>query len=1092
MRFDRRCRRKYSHRAIHHELIPFFYLFLFGALASLQAQDNSFTDKKSDIEDSQELNRSLAVDIRSAKHDELLAWCRVLDLAEDGDDETLRERLRDYYGIGADADEVDDIVGTKVVVESAHRGEYFKVEVDNSNAEAVIRLSGRVVITAETIGRKHRIEADQVIFNQTQNSISVVGNIAYKLGINGEEERYSGDKIVFKISDWTGTIFRGAAERTQKVGDESVDFVFRGESIRQPKEGILIFNDGAITSDSNPNPYYKLRAKKIWITGPSEWGLLSATLYVGHVPVFYFPFYWKSGNDLFFNPAVGNRKRAGYYIQTSTYFIGRKEPSDEFAIMGFGSSDDSDYELVREGLFLTREAGNKKVANKDTLKYMLDVYTSLGAMTGLLGKFATEKTSIDFYTTIAVSRSTTSDGNVYFREDGKAKTYWNNSQISSVIIPFRWGVYLDSKMDDWLLFLNWYSDPFYLKDFDNRKEDFDWLSYLLGEEGTETGHEDLVTDLKWEIAGSESIKSEGENSWFEEFAMDRLSASLIWRNKVNQKLGKSDNPDKNYDPLRSFYYPHILILPDLRLSLSGKSPTWSLDRLNRPETPEKVADAPVEVISEELETNSAPFRDSFDSTYSDNLLSASIDYDIQTQLYIEHQSDSSNWSSPSDITFEFGPAKISTSPRGYLNYGLDFWNGLTGLSGITSLAGLYQTHVDMFGRKTHAKNETRLADYRDTKFSWDNQTGLYFKPFRNVSTFSDSSLSYDFDATFYSYRFADGATVTKPRYFGYWLSGKDDFRKNLVSLAIIWKPGIFNVSFVNAADIPPLNQRYSMSSAAGLEHEGWKLNVSQQTLYLSNRWEPQPLIMRASWKGWKDEVEVSQSARYDIKHNRIADVETILRFWGFETNFVANYETNYTWNKKTFIWEEKSKGFAPRYLKFLFHREFKPTPIWKNRIRLRTVIDAFWNINLNQPTDNVLEFKLTQEFHTYKFIDVKLAFTASNKSMYTYFPWWRERLGIQGKINFFEDFFKSFNIFSAKDRYESNFNMERLDLTLVHHLGSWDLTVQYGGWPAYDPAKGNYRWKSDFNISIKWNPLPMFNQKTSYKSDKWSVDSFEY
>jgi len=1080
---------------MHYELISFFCLSLFGGPVSLHAQDNHLAEKKPNTEDSQELSRSLATDIRSAKRDELLIWCRVLDLAEDGDDETLRERLRDYYGISADADEIDDIIDTTIVVESAHKGEYFKVEVDNSDAEAVIRLSGRVVITAESISRKHRIEADQVIFNQTRNTISVMGNIAYKLAINGEEERYSGDIIVFKISDWTGVIFRGAVERTQEVGevgDEPMDFIFKGESIRQPKEGILIFDRGAITSDYNPNPYYTLRAKKVWITGPSEWGLLSATLYVGHIPVFYFPFYWKSGNDLFFNPAIGKRNRAGYYIQTSTYLIGKKEPRNEFAIMGFGSSDDSDYELVREGLFLTRKASGEKAAKKDTLKYMLDIYTSLGAMTGLLGKFTTEESSISFYTTIAVSRSTKPDGNVYFRKGGEAKIYWNNSQISSATIPFRWGIYLDSKMEDWSLFLNWYSDPFYLRDFDNRKEDFDWLSYLLGEEGTETEDADLVTDLKWEIKGSESIKSEDENPWFGEFAMNHFSASLIWRNKVNQELGKSDNPDKNYDPLRNFYYPHILILPDLRLSLRGKSPLWSLDRLNQSKTPESAAGAPAEGNSKESETNSAPFRDSFDSAYSGDLLSASINYNIQTQLYIEHQSDSSNWSSPSDITFEFGPAKLSASPRGDLGYGLDFWNNLIGLNGTTSLLGLYKTHVDMLGKKTHANDEIRLADYRDTKFLWDNKTGLYFKPFLNVSTFSNSSFSYDFDATLYSYRFADGATVAKPRYSDYWLSGKDDFRKNLVSLAIIWKLGAFNASFVSTADIPPLDQRYSMSPAAGFEHEGWKLNVSQQIFYSSNRWEFQPLIMKASWKGWKDEVEISQSAKYDIAHKRIANVETIFRFWGFETNFVANYETNYSWNKTNFTWEEGSKGFAPRQLKFLFHREFKPAPIWKNRIRLHTIIDASWNINLNQPTDNVLKFTWTQKFHTYKFIDVKLAFTASNKSMYTYFPWWRERFGISRKINFFEDLLKSFNIFSAKDRYESNFNMERLDLSLVHHLGNWDLTVQYGGWPAYDPAKGSYGWKSDFNLSVKWNPLPMFNQKTSLKNDKWSVDSFEY
>lgn len=1088
MRFSQEHRKEYFHRAIYHKLIYFFYFFLFCGALSLHGQDSPAHEDEG-AEDSQELNRSLAFDIQNAEHDELLAWCRVLDLSEEGDDDTLRKRLLDHYNIDAEADRAKDTDGTKIIVESAHKGEYFEAEVDNLDAETVVRLSGRVVITAQTASRKHRIEADQVVFNQTQNTVSVTGNIAYMVVIDGEEERYSGDKIVFKVSDWTGVIFRGAVERTQEVDGETVDFIFEGESIRQPGEGVLILNEGSITSD--PNFYYRLKAKKIWITGLSEWGLLSATLYVGHIPVFFFPFYWKSDNDLFFNPAIGNQRRIGYYIQTSTYLIGRKEPKNEFAIMGFGGSDDSDDELVREGLFLFRKADSGKTANKNTLKYMLDIYTSLGAMTGFLGEFTTEKSSIDFYATIAVSRSITPDGRVYFRKDGETKVYWNSSQIGNAMIPFRWGSKIDYKINGWFLSLDWYSDPFYLQDFDSRKEDFDWLSYLLGEESADAEETDLVADLKWEIGGSEKVSLTAGNPWLGDFAIDSFRASLTWRNMTNLELSKSNNPDKNYDPLRIFYYPHILVLPDLKLSFRGKSPVWSLDRFNQPKAPTE-ADTPPEKKSELPETISVPFRGSLDSAYSSELLNASIDYSIRSQLYIEHESDSSEWSSPSDIDFDFKPAKIGTSPQGYLNYRLDLWEGLTGLNGATSLSGLYQTHVDMFGEKSYPNDETRLADHQNTKFLWENQTGLYFKPFRSTSTFSNSSFNYDFDATLYTYSFANGATVANPRYSGFWLSGKDDFRRNLISSAIIWRLGAFKISFVNTADIPPLDQRYSISSTMGFDHEGWKLDVSQQTLYKSNQWDPQPLIMKAAWKGWKDEVEISQAARYDIDHNRIENTETIFRFWGFETSFVANYGINYTWNQRDLRWEEDGMGFASRHLKFLFHRNFNPAPFWKNRIRLHTVVDASWNINLNQPTDNVLKFEWTQEFHTYKFIDVKLTFTASNKNMYTYFPWWRRRFNILEKRNFFEDLAKSFNIFRARDRYESDFNMERLDLTLVHHLGNWDLTIQYGGWPSYNPMRGSYGWKSDFNLFVKWNPLPMFNQRTGRKDGKWSVDSFEY
>ncbi len=165
--------------------------------------------------------------------------------------------------------------------------------------------------------------------------------------------------------------------------------------------------------------------------------------------------------------------------------------------------------------------------------------------------------------------------------------------------------------------------------------------------------------------------------------------------------------------------------------------------------------------------------------------------------------------------------------------------------------------------------------------------------------------------------------------------------------------------------------------------------------------------------------------------------------------------------------------------------------MWKNRILTRTVLDTFWNINLTQSTDNVLGFKWTQEFKIYKFLDLKLSFSSTNRSMYLYFPWWRDELGISEDYNFFVDLLRSFNIFNTQDRLDSQFDMDRFDLALVHHLRNWDLTIEYSGWPALDSAASAYEWKSEFSLFVKWNPLPIFNQRTQYKDGDWSVDSFE-
>ena len=1072
-----------------------FLLFLFLITLSpgrvLNAQEPS---------DSSELvTQSLDLDIETSRRDELEAWCLVLNLSNIGDDEVLKRRLRAYYGLGVSGGDPDVKAsgGTRIVIESAGRSEYFKVSLDSDETEKIIRLSGEVIITVSEPdrGRTHRVEADSVIFNQSQNTISAIGNILYTVDTGGREEQFTGDSLTFEVNNWTGVIFRGTSQRQQSIEDETVDFFFRGESIKRSGPDILVLSDGVITSHNVPNPDYALKAKKIWITGPGEWGLFSATLYVGHVPVLYLPFYWKSGSDMLFNPVIGFRTRVGYYLQTTTYLMGQKEKDDGFSIMGFGDSANSDYNLERDGVFLVRSNNpdSEKPAAENTLKYMLDIYTTLGAMTGLFGDFPQigKNGSMNFYATIGVSRSINSDGSVYFNDGSQSSVYWNNSYLGKYVIPFRWGTKFDISLNHWSIYMDWYSDPYYLEDFGNRKENLDWLSFLLGEEGTDQNDPDLVTDMRWEISGSESVSPEVTGPWLKTLSMDSFRTSLTWKNKINEDIAGSGKPDASFDPARNFYYPDRVILPDIKLSLKGGSPQWEVNRLDAPESEEDESSG-TEAAREPAEgPEPVPFEQSFDAVYTAGLLKASLNYGLQTQLFIEDRTDSSSWQSPSDIDFVFNAARINSTQRGDLSYNVDLWDGLTGISGSTNMSGYYQIHADIFGNNAPVTDTTRLEDYQYTKLLWDNRFSMYLKPFQGVPSLSESSLNYSIDANLFSRQLSDGATVNNPDYTNTWIADKEDFRQHEASGKASWKPGIFNFALSGTADIPPLDQRYTLNANTGLEYKGFKVNLSQQSLYVTSVWTTQPFLMGASWTGWDDEVTFAQSARYSVEDYRISNAESLFRFWGFETRFVANYGVKYKWNKGSYFWEEDGEGFNPSTLKFSYKREFNPLPMWKNRISTRTILDTAWNINLNQPTDNVFGFKWTQEFHIFKFLDLQLSFSSTNRSMYLYFPWWREELGVTGKYNFFEDLLKSFNMFNIQDRRDSQFNMDRFELSFVHHLRSWDLSVEYSGWPALDSGSNQYRWKSEFNLFVQWNPLPMFNQRTKLSKDSWNVDSFE-
>jgi hypothetical protein len=115
--------------------------------------------------------------------------------------------------------------------------------------------------------------------------------------------------------------------------------------------------------------------------------------------------------------------------------------------------------------------------------------------------------------------------------------------------------------------------------------------------------------------------------------------------------------------------------------------------------------------------------------------------------------------------------------------------------------------------------------------------------------------------------------------------------------------------------------------------------------------------------------------------------------------------------------------------------------------------------------------------------------TSSNKNMYLYFEHYRDKLGIQENYSFWEDLYKSVNIFSPdqQDRYDSNFNLEKIGLELVHHLRDWDLTFLYSGYPKL--VDNSYDWYSEFSIALVWNPIPQIKTLVQREDDLWSVDN---
>ncbi|MDE6351105.1 MAG: hypothetical protein K2K67_08905, partial [Treponemataceae bacterium] len=111
--------------------------------------------------------------------------------------------------------------------------------------------------------------------------------------------------------------------------------------------GTIAFKNGELTFCDDDDPHWRIKASRIWLLPGGEFAFFSAVLFVGHVPLLYFPAFYYPKDELIFNPAFGYRNREGYYINTTAYIIGRKPLDARSSVeanraTGSSSSDDSD------------------------------------------------------------------------------------------------------------------------------------------------------------------------------------------------------------------------------------------------------------------------------------------------------------------------------------------------------------------------------------------------------------------------------------------------------------------------------------------------------------------------------------------------------------------------------------------------------------------------------------------------------------------------------------------------------------------------------------------------------------------------------
>ncbi len=170
------------------------------------------------------------------------------------------------------------------------------------NTGVILAKHGVIMTNATTV-----LTADQAMANQVNGEVTAEGDVT--ILSNGKVWR--GTNAIYNFK--TGEISSGAFRTTH------APFFIAGHDLAGSTNRVYTGTNTVITSDDVVQPLYHIRAKTITISPGQYFEARAATVYIGKVPIFYFPYYrrylGRHPNNFEFTP--GYRSLFGPYLLTS-------------------------------------------------------------------------------------------------------------------------------------------------------------------------------------------------------------------------------------------------------------------------------------------------------------------------------------------------------------------------------------------------------------------------------------------------------------------------------------------------------------------------------------------------------------------------------------------------------------------------------------------------------------------------------------------------------------------------------------------------------------------------------------------------------
>lgn len=995
-----------------------------------------------------------------------------------------------------------------VTIENARKTSYYT---DEESGDEIILFTGGVVVSVKQGKETTAISADTVHYNRSRNILYAQGSVSLERSGGENTEKMTANSLLLNVDNKEGIFDDG---RVVQTGTDTMNvpsgstLIVSADLFGKDDSGAIAFKKGNLTFCDEPDPHWKIKATRIWLLPGNEFAFANALLYVGHIPVMYFPFFYYPKDELIFNPVFGYRQREGYFFQTTTYLIGRKplaSTKDDDSFLSFMKPTKLKKQK-REGLVLRNLNEDDKENYPHTLKFMADYYTNLGGMVGFDGAFKPKDTWLDNLNValfIGMSRTlfqTQQSGDIYTPYSSSGESFYNKSDFLGLKLPFRYKGNLEFSMTTPFtlkLSMPIYSDPFFTRDFTYyRKETMDWIDMLLssGEEDDEDDDDHEETSFTWNLTSSYTPKLD-----FAKPYLDRLtfspSASMVFSSKTD--TSDLTQEEALVSPSRKFFYPSQIKPFAITMSAAGTIFEYPKTKRVSSQVKSKIPrlNVPPEFESEDKKEHDDTESDDTekqeestqqDETTQENLpliaikapsaskisgLTYSLGYTIQPSLVTEISYDAPatrndfNWEDLKSTFFKFTSETKLSSTLGYRDSFISLNNNL-------EFSPVVQRHPEYkveSGRETAIKN-----DYTSQKMDLENTNSLSFKPLIYSSIFKNTSLSWNTGIKLVRTSFV--GTVEKPEW-EYELPEWDDesFSNHTMNFTFAAEEGDFSQKLTLSTNLPPKVDQYTGTLSFGFPYFTTSVSAGiKQKSATDEEWVFNPLNQSASLSLFSDKLKLSSTFKYDMEEKNSSSYSLSLSAFNLSVSYSMLYTNDYEFNENSGWKTTDEKNFQPVYLRFNYRSGAKDFTFLGDKVKFSPSISTTLYYDMQRPTNSYFTFDPAISFVINDLLTLTFSSSSKNQVIYRYI---QEHTGFEPKIpgetNIFKDLINSFAFWDKAKRESSGFKLKSLNIKLTHELHDWQLASEFEIEPRIITENGQKRYDFSpyFTISVLWKPM---------------------